>query len=211
MKFQFKINSFFIPAKTNNNFFAEAATEYLNKNVIIIDRSPYKHGYLDVQADKAGYNKLLSLTDELMAEVFDLLVLSEEICPNLNTMVAFGHPACDYFLDLFPEQTIREEHCVHPEVIVKRQTTSNQRQTIIEILTTSLSMATGVEPSRQLTPLELDETIFVSHVTAEERHAKAEKTRQHNTSILAVLRAHIRSNSPLGHRFLRESGAERGL
>ena len=52
-------------------------------------------------------------------------------------MVAFGHPACDYFLDLFPERTIQEEHCVHPEVIVKRQTTSKQRQTIIEILTAS--------------------------------------------------------------------------
>ena len=41
------------------------------QRVIIIDRSPYKHRYLDVQADKAGYSKLLSLTDELMAEVFD--------------------------------------------------------------------------------------------------------------------------------------------
>jgi len=52
-------------------FRPEAATEYLIKRVIIIDRSPYKHRYLDVQADKAGYNELLSLTDELMAKVFD--------------------------------------------------------------------------------------------------------------------------------------------
>jgi len=177
-------------------FEPEAATEYLNKRVIIINRSPYKQRSPDVTVDKVGYNELLILTDELMAEVFNQ-VLSKEIFPNLNTMVAFGQPACDYFLDLFPERTIQEEHCVHPEVIVKRQTTSKQRQTIIEILTSSLSMATGVEPSRQFTPLELDETIFASRVTPEERAAKAAKTRQRNRCILAVLRAHIRSNSDL--------------
>ena len=177
-------------------FEPEAATEYLNKRVIIINRSPYKQRSLDVKVDKVGYEELLTSTDELMAEVFDQ-ILSKEIFPNLNTMVAFGQHAGDFFLDLYPERTIQEGHCVHPEVIVKRQTTSEQRHTIIEILTTSLSMATGVVPSRQLTPLELDETIFASRVTPKQRAAKAAKTRQRNRCILAVLRAHIRSNSDL--------------
>ena len=143
-------------------FSLEDAIDYLKKRVIIIDRSPYKHRYYaDVEADKAGYKALLSLTDELMAKVFTQ-VLSKEIFPNLDTMVAFGGSACDYFLDLFPERTIQEEHCVHPQVIVNSRTTFEQRRTMVEILTASLSKATGVKPSRQFTPLELDETIFVS-------------------------------------------------
>ena len=177
-------------------FEPERATEYLNKRMIIINRSPYIQRSLDVKADKAGYNELLTLTDELMVEVFDQ-VLSKEIFPNLNTMVAFGQYACDFFLDLYPERTIQEGPCVHPEVIVKRQTTSVQRHTIIETLTTSLSMATGVVPSRQFTPLELDETIFASRVPTSERIAKGVKTKRRNTAILAVLRAHVRSNSDL--------------
>jgi len=177
-------------------FEPERATEYLNKRMIIINRSPYIQRSLDVKADKAGYNELLTLTDELMVEVFDQ-VLSKEIFPNLNTMVAFGQHACDFFLDLYPERTIQEGPCVHPEVIVKRQTTSVQRHTIIETLTTSLSMATGVVPSRQFTPLELDETIFASRVPTSERIAKGVKTKRRNTAILAVLRAHVRSNSDL--------------
>jgi hypothetical protein len=161
-------------------FSLEDAIDYLKKRVIIIDRSPYKHRYYaDVEADKAGYKALLSLTDELMAKVFTQ-VLSKEIFPNLDTMVAFGGSACDYFLDLFPELTIQEEHCVHPQVIVNSRTTFEQRRTMVEILTASLSKATGVKPSRQFTPLELDETIFVSAVPTWVRIARSVEGRALN-------------------------------
>jgi hypothetical protein len=160
-------------------FSLEDAIDYLKKRVIIIDRSPYKHRYADVEADKAGYKALLSLTDELMANVFTQ-VLSKEIFPNLDTMVAFGGSACDYFLDLFPERTIQEEHCVHPQVIVNSRTTFEQRRTMVEILTASLSKATGVKPSRQFTPLELDETIFVSAVPTWVRIARSVEGRALN-------------------------------
>jgi hypothetical protein len=76
-------------------FSLEDAIDYLKKRVIIINRSPYKQRYADVEADKAGYKALLSLTDELMAKVFTQ-VLSKEIFPNLDTMVAFGGSACDF-------------------------------------------------------------------------------------------------------------------
>jgi hypothetical protein len=51
---------------------------------------------------------------------------------------------------------------------------------MVEILTASLSKATGVKPSRQFTPLELDETIFVSAVPTWVRIARSVEGRALN-------------------------------
>ena len=170
-----------------------AATEFIQNNVVYLNRSPFAFAYKTVEADKAVYNKLLSETDGPMTEVFTQIV---KMMPNLKAMITMGEGPFHFFPSLFPEYVNQEEACPHPQIPVKSQATEKQRRTIVEHFTDALSEVTGVEPRGQLTKVNLDKIIFVSPVTAAERVAKAVKTRARNKSVLDAARSHIRIMSP---------------
>ena len=70
-----KINSFMIMILVElYEYTLVAATEFSKNKVVYLNQSPFKLAYKDVEADKAGYNKLLSETDGPMMEVITQVI-----------------------------------------------------------------------------------------------------------------------------------------
>lgn len=73
----------------------------------------------------------------------------------------------------------------------KNQATEDQQLNIIAHFINDLALATGVEPTGQLTKQNLDDIIFVSELTKAERIARRVQSRARNKSILVCVKRQI--------------------
>ena len=163
----------------------EAAGQFLESDCSIADRSPFKFVYTFVNANKknkAWYKQIQTETDAIMKEVYEQVI---PMLPNLKAAVVFGGDAFDFFsgIDCLSPYLVQQVSCPHSQIALNKQATSEQRDTFIGILTDSLSMATGVNPTRPLTLDELNDAIFVSPVPTSVRIAKGVETRALNVII----------------------------
>lgn len=176
-------------------FSPEAALEFWQDSVVIVDRCTFILGYLDVRANKALYNILLEETDDLWKEVLSR-VFTKKRFPNMQALITFGGSAFDY-IDNFPVATTQTRAIVHPQKIENKFADEEQREIFIDVLTRILSGVTGVEPRGQLALVKKNTIFPVSKVTAAERVAKGVLTRARDMAVLYAIRGLIDSTSQL--------------
>ena len=137
-------------------FSPEAALELTDDSVVYVNQSPFILDYLSVESDKGGYNKLLSLTDGPMTEMF-AQVFTKERFPELKAAIVLGGSAYPFFSLLFSDLVNQEGPSPHPQPLLNNQATTEQRHRTVADFTAFLSLATGREPEEQLTQADLND------------------------------------------------------
>jgi hypothetical protein len=169
---------------------AEAATEFLRDSVIFVNRCPFELPYLFVEESKPWYNKLLQLTDRLMATVFRL-VFTKERFPGLKVMMVLGDSAFGFFRPLFPDLVIQGTPLTHPQVFENKWASDKQREHAVRVITAILSRALEEDPTGVLTEQDLDSVMTVSSVSPAERAARGVLTRRRKMIATEAMRKEI--------------------